>query len=144
MSVPSPGSIPWIAAVLACLVLVPQAEAQESEAPDRESVKEAMNQYKDGLVHRDADRIPLASDVTFVMPDGTTIEEASEVAPFLEHQGIDSIRVHRTLIEDGYGCELTTYYWTDGPTVPIALCIGVQDKTITEIRPYFDSSLLSN
>lgn len=59
---------------------------------------------------QDAGRIPLASDTIFVEPNGsseTTLNDLGEVAPFLERQTVDSIRVHHTLIDGEWDCELT-------------------------------------
>jgi hypothetical protein len=98
----------------------------------------------EGLIAQDAGRIPLAADVIFAEPDGsaeTTREGIGEVVPFLERQTVDSIRVHHTIIDGEWGCELTDYFWTDGPKMPIALCLRVRDGKITEIRPYFDRTL---
>lgn len=66
------------------------------------------------------------------------------MGPFLERQSVDSIRVHRTVIDGEYGCELTDYFWSDGPKMPIALCLRVEKGEITEIRPYFDRTLFSD
>jgi limonene-1,2-epoxide hydrolase len=96
----------------------------------------------EGLVAQDASIIPLASDVLFVSPTGSERKGIDEVAPFLEAQEFNEIRVHQTLIDGEYGCELTDYYWTEGETVPVALCLRVVDGEITEIRPYFDTALL--
>lgn len=122
-------------------------DAPAPPAQERVSVQRALELYVEGMIEGDADRIPLASDVIFVEPDGsteTTLRGIDEVAPFLERQPIDDIRVHRTLVDGEYGCELTDYYWTDGPRMPIALCLRVTDGAITEIRPYFDRSLFSD
>lgn len=123
--------------------------AQESEdaSKERAAVQKALDQYMEGLILQDADRIPLASEVIFVEPDGseeTTLEGIGEVGPFLERQTVDSIRVHRTVIDGEYGCELTDYYWSGGPKMPIALCLRVEEGVITEIRPYFDRTLFSD
>lgn len=82
--------------------------------------------------------------VIFAEPDGsaeTTREGIGEVVPFLERQTVDSIRAHHTIIDGEWGCELTDYFWSDGPKMPIALCLRVRDGKITEIRPYFDRTL---
>ena len=116
----------------------------EEAAQQREAVDRALELYVEGMVAGDADRIPLASDVVFVEPDGSaesSLRGIQEVAPFLERQPIDSIRVHETIIDGHYGCELTDYFWTDGPEMPIALCLRVMAAEIVEIRPYFDRSL---
>lgn len=125
----------------------PRASDRSSRAQERGSVERALELYVEGMVQGDADRIPLASDVVFVEPDGSTestLRGINEVAPFLERQPIDDIEVHQTLIDGEYGCELTDYYWTDGPKMPIALCLRVVNGKITEIRPYFDRSLFES
>jgi len=48
------------------------------------------------------------------------------------------------VIDGAFGCELTDYFWTDGPKMPIALCLRVEEGTITEIRPYFDRTLFGD
>lgn len=118
--------------------------AEQADAVQRPGVAEALELYVEGMVAGDSERIPLAPDVVFVEPDGSTdssLEGIQDVAPFLERQPIDSIRVHQTIIDGEYGCELTDYFWTDGPKMPIALCLRVVDGKILEIRPYFDRSL---
>jgi hypothetical protein len=110
----------------------------------RSAVEKALELYVEGMVAGESERIPLASDVVFVEPDGSTEssrEGIQTVAPFLERQPIDSILVHQSIVDGEYGCELTDYYWTDGPKMPIALCLRVVDEEIVEIRPYFDRSL---
>jgi len=100
----------------------------------------------EGLIAQDAGRIPLAADVIFAEPDGsaeTTREGIGEVVP-LERQTVDSIRAHHTVIDGEWGCELTDYFWSDGPKMPIALCLRVEEGTITEIRPYFDRTLFGD
>lgn len=124
-----------------------QASDRPSRAQERASVERALELYVEGMIEGDADRIPLASDVMFVEPDGSTestLRGISEVAPFLERQPIDDIEVHQTLVNGEYGCELTDYYWSDGPKMPIALCLRVVKGKITEIRPYFDRSLFDD
>lgn len=147
------GAMLALAATLgAVLLLVPlSAEAQPtvdtSDTHTREAVQEALNRYMEGLIAQDAGRIPLATGVIFAEPDGsaeTTREGIGEVAPFLERQTVDSIRVHHAVIDGEWGCELTDYFWTGGPKMPIALCLRVVDGKITEIRPYFDRSLFSD
>ena len=120
------------------------SSVEEAESAQQPGVAEALELYVEGMVAGESERIPLASDVVFVEPDGSTessLEGIQEVAPFLERQPIDSIRVHQTIIDGEYGCELTDYFWTDGPKMPIALCLRVVDGKILEIRPYFDRSL---
>lgn len=138
----------FIAALCLFLAFASPVEAQHanagSDAPDRAAVQKALDGYMEGLIAQDAGPIPLASDVIFVEPDGTpetTLKGIDDVAPFLERQSVDSIRVHHTVIDGDWGCELTDYFWTDGPKMPIALCLRVRDGKITEIRPYFDRSL---
>ena len=48
------------------------------------------------------------------------------------------------MIDGAFGCELTDYFLTDGPKMPIALCLRVEEGTITEIRPYFDRTLFGD
>lgn len=140
-----------VAALCASLVVTSPLEAQHAQtgpdAPERVVVQKALEGYIEGLIAQDAGPIPLASDVIFVKPDGTsetTLKGIDEVAPFLERQTVDSIRVHHTVIDGEWGCELTDYFWTDGPKMPIALCLRVRNGKITEIRPYFDRSLFSD
>ena len=138
-----PNALP---AVLLCFGLL-FAACQETEDPapsnsEREAVQNALDLYVEGLVAQDASILPLASDVLFVSPTGSERKGIDEVAPFLEAQEFNEIRVHQTLIDGEYGCELTDYYWTEGETVPVALCLRVVDGEITEIRPYFDTALL--
>lgn len=133
--------------ILTFAITIALAIAVPADAQDRAPVQNALGLYMEGLIAQDAGRIPLASDVIFVEPDGsseTTLDGIGEVAPFLERQTVDSIRVHQTVIDGEYGCELTDYFWTDGPNMPIALCLRVEDEKITEIRPYFDRSLFSD
>jgi hypothetical protein len=117
---------------------------EEADSVQQPGVAQALELYVEGMVAGESERIPLASDVVFVEPDGSTessLEGIQEVAPFLERQPIDSIRAHQTIIDGEYGCELTDYFWTDGPKMPIALCLRVVDRKILEIRPYFDRAL---
>jgi hypothetical protein len=140
--------VPLCAGLAALLLAFCPAQAQPTgDAQKLAAVQEALDLYMEGLIAQDADRIPLASDVIFVEPDGTgetTPEGIGEVAPFLERQTVDSIRVHHTVIDGEWGCELTDYFWTDGPKMPIALCLRVRDGKITEIQPYFDRTLFGD
>lgn len=141
-----PPPLPAFCIALAILLLAPvpgQAQPEGGEAPGRAAVQEALDRYMEGLIAQDAGRIPLATGVIFAEPDGsaeTTREGIGEVVP-LERQTVDSIRAHHTIIDGEWGCELTDYFWSDGPKMPIALCLRVRDGKITEIRPYFDRTL---
>ena len=144
-----PTLLPWYCIAPAILLLAPvpgQAQTKGGEAPRRAAVQEALDRYMEGLIAQDAGRIPLATGVIFAEPDGsaeTTREGIGEVVP-LERQTVDSIRVHHTIIDGEWGCELTDYFWSDGPKMPIALCLRVRDGKITEIRPYFDRTLFGD
>lgn len=135
-------------AIAACQASESESSARAGDrtppAQERASVQRALDLWVKGLVEEDADLIPLDSTVIFVRPDGSTestLKGITTIAPFIERQPIEDIQVHRTVIDGEYGCALTDYLWTDGPKMPVALCLRVVEGKITEIRPYFDRSL---
>lgn len=63
------------------------SSVEEVDSVQQRGVAEALELYVEGIVAGESGRIPLASDVVFVEPDGSTessLEGIQEVAPFLE------------------------------------------------------------